>query len=126
MQQQSATNPQQNPPVVVCQCSLLSIKLFQILQDLPCLDAVKLEKIVDASFLELALRAGINTNPGNFASLSAKAMKLLQSLGKTNLVYRFAYVIATARPESDESLLPLNRIPFGLIEYQIDFFSSTK
>ncbi|CAH3192539.1 unnamed protein product, partial [Porites evermanni] len=66
-------------------CSLLSIKLFQILQDLPCLDAVKLEKIVDASFLELALRAGINTNPGNFASLSAKAMKLLQSLGKTNL-----------------------------------------
>ena len=53
-------------------------------------------------------------------------MKLLQSQGKTNLVYRFAYVIATARPESDESLLPLNRMPFGLIEYQIDFFSSTK
>ena len=71
------------------------------------------------------MRAGIDTNPGNFASLSAKAMKLLQSQGKTNLVYRFAYVIATAHPESDESLLPLNRMPFGLIEYQIDFFSST-
>ena len=108
LQQQSATNPHQNPPVVACQCSLLSIKFFQILQDLPSLDAVKLEKIADASFLELALRAGIDTNPGNFASLSAKAIKLLQSQGKTNLVYRFAYVIATARPESDESLLPLN------------------
>ena len=35
LQQQSATNPQQNPPVVACQCSLLSIKLSQILQDLP-------------------------------------------------------------------------------------------
>ena len=52
-------------------------------------------------------------------------MKLLQSQGKTNLVYRFAYVIDTARPESDESLLPLNRTPFGWIEYQIVFFSST-
>ena len=52
-------------------------------------------------------------------------MKLLQSQGKTNLVYRFAYVIATARPESDESLLRLNWMPFALIEYQIDFFSST-
>ena len=51
-------------------------------------------------------------------------MKLLQSQGRTNLVCRFAYVIATARPESDESLLPLNLMPFGLIEYQIDFFSS--
>ena len=71
------------------------------------------------------MRAGIDTNQGNFASLSAKAMKLPQSQGKTNLVYRFAYVIATARPESDESLLPLNRMPYGLIEYQIDFFSST-
>ena len=95
------------------------------MQDLPSLDVVKLEKIADASFLELALRAGIDTNPGNFASLSVKAMKLLQSQGKTNLVYRFPYVIATAHPESDESLLPLNRMPFGLIEYQIDFFSST-
>ena len=35
LQQQSAANPQQNPPVVACQCSLLSIKLSQILQDLP-------------------------------------------------------------------------------------------
>ena len=52
-------------------------------------------------------------------------MKLLQSQGKTNLEYSFAYVIATARPESDESLLPLNRMPLGLTEYQIDFFLST-
>ena len=97
----------------------------QVLEFLSSLDDEKLKHIANASFLKLALRVGIDTNPADFASLSVKAMEVLQSHQKNNLLYKFAYCIATTRPGSKEMLFPLNRMPFGLVEYQIEFFAST-
>lgn len=40
------------------------------------------------------------------------------------LVGKFAQCIATKRPGSSESLMPLSRMPFGMIQYQVEFFTA--
>ena len=77
------------------------------------------------SFLKLALKGGFDTNPRNFATLSVQAMNVLEENGKNDLLYKFGYCIATARPGSEEPSFSINLMPFGLVEYQIEFFSST-
>ena len=80
--------------------------------------ANKLWKVLFTTF-------NINTNPADFIVLSLDAMLLLQQANKSNLVYKVAYCLGTKRPGSDQPLLPLERMPFGLIQYQFDFFRST-
>lgn len=89
------------------------------------LDDASLSDIANVSFLKLAVKNGIDTNPADFASQSIRAMKRLQEHGKNNLLYKFAFCIANTRPGSDVPLFPLKRMPFGLVEYQIEFFSAT-
>ena len=79
----------------------------------------------NSAFLELAVKNGINSNPANFAELAVQAMKHLQEKGKSNLMYKFPMCIATNRPGSNDSLFPLDRMPLGLVEHQIEFFSAT-
>lgn len=86
------------------------------------MDCPQLIYFSNLAFLELAVRNGINSNPANFAELAVQAMRHLQVNGKNNLLYKFAQCIATKRPGSDESLFPQDRMPFGMVEYQIEFF----
>ena len=97
----------------------------QFLEVVSSLEEEKLKFVANASFLKLAVMSGINTNPGNFVTFSVKAMKVLQENGKNNLLYKFGYCIVTTCPGSEEPLFAINHMPFGLIEYQIEFFSST-
>ena len=89
------------------------------------LDSAELIKFANSTFLELAVKNGINSNPANFAELAVQAMKHLQEKGKSNLMYKFPMCIATNRPGSNDSLFPLDRMPLGLVEHQIEFFSAT-
>ena len=75
-------------------------------------------ELANLAFLELALQNGINSNPANCAELAMHAMKRLQDNSKNNL-------IASNRPKSNDSLFPINRMPFGMVEYQIKFFFAT-
>jgi hypothetical protein len=52
-------------------------------------------------------------------------MEMLEKKGKSNLLYKFAYCLATKCPGSDQFLFDVDRMPFGLVEYQIEFFSCT-
>ncbi|KAI8503729.1 hypothetical protein Bbelb_187000 [Branchiostoma belcheri] len=44
---------------------------------------------------------------------------------KPNLLYKFAQILSTNRPGTNIPLLQLDRMPFGLIQYQLEFYSST-
>ena len=81
----------------------------------------KLSELANLAFLELATRHGIDTNPADFATLAVKGMKTLKNHNKGNLIYKFAMCIAKTR----QSLFPLDRMQFGLVEFQIEFFSAT-
>ena len=80
---------------------------------------------MNISLLKLAIKNGIDTNPADFASQSVRAMKHLQDHGKSNLLYKFDFFIANTHPGSDVPLFQLERMPFGLVEYQIEFFAAT-
>ena len=80
--------------------------------------ATKLWKVLFTAY-------NINTNPADFIVLSLNAMLLLQQANKSNIVYKLAYCLGTKRPGSDQPLLPLEPMPFGIIQYQVDFFSCT-
>lgn len=82
-------------------------------------------ELADLAFLELALKSGINSNPANFTELAIHSMKRLQENSKNNLIYKFALCIASNRLGSNDSRLPINRMPFGMVKYQIEFFSAT-
>ena len=84
-----------------------------------------LESLLNKLFLHLALAHDITSNPGNFCSLSIKSMELLKKNNKNNLLYKFAFALCGTKPGTDEPVFPMDRMPFGLIEYQIEFFSCT-
>ena len=103
-------------------CQTFSVDFAAVISSL---DDAQLTELANLCFLELALKSGIDSNPADFASLSVNAMKKLQVQKKNNLVYKFVFCIAKNLPGSDETLFPMDRMPFGLVEYQIEFFSTT-
>ena len=76
-------------------------------------------------FMELVKTTGINSNPADFISRSIRCMESLQVHGKSNLLYKFAFCITEKCPETDKPILLMDRVPFGLIEYQPEFFACT-
>ena len=89
------------------------------------LESDDLETLLNELFLHLALEHNITSNPGKYCSLSIKAMKLLKKNNKSNLLYKFALALCNTKPVTGEPVFPMDRMPFGLVEYQIEFFSCT-
>lgn len=100
--------------------SLERIELLNLLyQSLPYQDKIV---VLDKQFADTAVAKGIDTNPADFASISLEAMKLLQDNGKPNLIYKWSKCVFG---ENGKPLMPLHRMPFGLIQYQMEFFTCT-
>ena len=54
--------------------------------------------------------------PKNFVQMSLSAMKTLEANGKSDLVYKFCQGLAFDGPDKSGPLIPINRMPFGLIQ----------
>lgn len=93
---------------------------------LTCITDVNItNSVANFVFMELVKFHHIDTNPADFISRSLAAMKLLQISGKGNLLYKLAYCLTEKRQGTETPLLHLDRMPFGLLEYQLEFFSCT-
>ena len=88
--------------------SPIDVKALKVV--LSSLEMGELIETTNFSFLELANKNGIDTNPADFASLSATAMKRLQEDNKNNLIYKFSMCIDSNQPGADDPLFPLTRI----------------
>ena len=73
-------------------------------------------------FLQQATEVGIDSNPADFATLSLEAMLMLQRNGKPNLVYKWCSCLYN---DEGKLSLDLNRMPLGMLQYIIEFFSCT-
>ena len=82
-------------------------------------------ELTNKLFLMAASLNGLDTNPSDFVTLVLTSMKVLQEHNKSNVLYKFAYCLGSKKPGTDEPLFPLKRIPFAVVEYQIEFFSCT-
>ena len=81
-------------------------------------------KFLDELYMHSAISAGITSNPRNFGSNSIKAMVRLQSEKKPNLVYKFSEMLTSQKfLNVAEPVIKLDRMPFGLLDYTIQFFT---
>lgn len=62
--------------------------------------------------------------PGDFLLLTVEALKHLRANGRSNVIYTLAKGLGTMRPDASDSLFPAKRMPMGLIEYNVNFFTS--
>ena len=79
-------------------------------------------KFMDGTFLSLAMKNGLSSKPKYFVSNSIKAMKRLSSENKPNLVYKFSQML-TLQKATNSPVIQLDRMPFRLLEYVIQFFT---
>ena len=96
-----------------------------LLSKAKCLSSSDVSQLCESLFEEMMIREKIPMPGKDYIGLSLLAMARLAQRQKTNVVYKLAKVIAVNRPNSTEPLLPMNRMPWGLIQYQIDFFACT-
>ena len=81
--------------------------------------------ILDKLYVWSAGKMGITSNPRTFVQLSLEAMRRLEDNNKVNLVFKFCQGLALDRPDKSGPLMPINRMPFGLVQYCIEFFTCT-
>ena len=62
--------------------------------------------------------------PLDFMSLSLKAMDNLKASGRRNVLYELALGLGSLRPDGTP-LFPMDRMPMGLLEYMVNFFTSS-
>ena len=85
---------------------------------------VKLD-ILSLLFSEVAKGFPMPDVPQDFLRLSMAAMHRLHTSGRSNTVYLLAKALGTMRADNSDSLLPVSRMPMGLLEYTIAFFAAT-
>ena len=61
----------------------------------------------------------------DFLGLVASGMEHLHNAGRSNTIYNLAHALGTLRSDGSDSLLPVKRMPMGLIEYTVVFFSAS-
>ena len=66
------------------------------------------------------------TVPHDFIGQSLVSMQRLQQAGRSNVLAGLAKALGTMRSNDCDSLMPISRMPVGLIEYAVDFFTSKK
>ena len=83
-------------------------------------------RVLSALFSEL-VKAGYNVPdiPLDFLSPAASGMKNLIDGGRLNVIYLLAKAVGTKRADNSDTLLPVRRMPMGLLEYSVAFFTCT-
>ena len=64
--------------------------------------------------------------PHEFIAQSLVSKQRLQQAGRSNVLASLAKALGTMRPDGRDSLMPICRMPVGLIEYAVNFFASKK
>ena len=98
----------------ICQQALLPLQLSKKLRLL----TILFSKAACAQFSFPAV-------PPDFLALAANSMQHLHCAGRSNIVYNLAYAFGTLRRDGTDTLLPVSRMPTGLIEYAVAFFCAS-
>ena len=86
-------------------------------------DQISQLEIISEMFCSYTRSQGVAVS-SDFLSLFIRASHHLKSCNRINVVYGLAKVIGTLRPDRTDSLMPAKRMPMGLVEYLVQFFSA--
>lgn len=81
--------------------------------------------VADSLVSSVASKTGLSWNVKGFLDTACRAMCELEAHDKPNVVYFLSRCIADKKEDGKTSILPLDRMPFGLIQYQLEFFNVT-
>ncbi len=113
----------------VVQLPFLAKLLFKIYKETDVNNKPLLQEfdcLLDKLYFEASLKEGITSKVRHFPTTSIKAMKRCQDAGKVNLLYKFSQLLINQNHFDDSTfLVKLNRMPFGLMDYAIQFFTCT-
>lgn len=83
-------------------------------------------RVLTNLFSEVArLQHSFPTVAPDFLGLVASGMQRLHTEGRSNTLYLLARALGTLRSDGSDSLLPVKRMPMGLIEYTVAFFAAS-
>ena len=99
--------------------SVITGILFNLFEQKEFVDVIA---ILDKLYTWVACKKGIASNPRSFIQLCLGAMKRLEDNNNVNLVFKFCQGLALDRPDKSGPLIPIHRMPFGLMQYCIEFF----
>lgn len=72
---------------------------------------------------------GMNTKdvliPMEFLQLSVEAMVNLKKTGRINVVHKLSQATGTMRNDGNDTLMPMNRLPMGFLEYCVNFVTAS-
>ena len=81
-------------------------------------------KVLTKLFSALLHKSSACVCPDDFLELSANAMIYLQNCQRSNVIYLMSQALGTMRSDLSDSLLPAKRMPMGLIEHSVNFFTA--
>ena len=61
--------------------------------------------------------------PKDFLNVTVEGIRHLNRNGRSNVIYLLAKALGTMRSDGSDSLLPTKRMPMGLIEHIVNFFT---
>ena len=82
-------------------------------------------QVADSLVCSVASKSGLSWNLKGFLDTACRAMCELETHGRPNVVYFLCRCIAEKKEDGKTPLLPMDRMPFGLIQYQLEFFNAT-
>ena len=81
-------------------------------------------KVLSKLFSSLLQKDSKCVVPDNFLELAANGMGYLHKCDRSNVIYLLSQALGTMRSDQSDSLLPVKRMPMGLIEYTVNFFTA--
>ena len=79
-------------------------------------------KVISSLYKSYCTSCSSVTPPDDFLKFALLAMEHLKSCGRSNVLYNLAKALGTMRDDQTDSLLPVKRMPMGLIEHCVNFF----
>ena len=89
------------------------------------LDADKQLKILSELFSTYLQHNSCVSPPHDLLKLLVLGMERLKNAGRKNVIYLLAKALGTPRPDGSDSLLPVSRMPMGLLEHMVNFFTAS-
>ena len=76
-------------------------------------------------FLKQRFQTKVPPGTGDFLKLVVQGIERLHASGRTNVIYLLAKALGTTLSDGSDSLLPTSRMPMGLVEYIVSFFTAS-
>ena len=82
-------------------------------------------EILSLLFSRVLQKCSTPTIPPDFLVLVSDGMQRLHASKRSNVIYLLAKALGTLRSDGSESLMPVNKMPMGLLEYTVNFFTAS-